>query len=71
MIANFLHNLWSAGALQGATPADAFSVSAGLGKTMTPADLLEGIMRVEVKVALVHPAEFIIITYEQEMAKGG
>jgi len=71
MIANFLHNLWTAGALQGASPADAYNVSVGLGKTMTPVDILEGIMRVEVKVAVVHPAEFIIITYEQEMAKSG
>ena len=71
MIANFLHNLWTAGCLQGASPADAYSVAVGLGKTMTPVDILEGIMRVEVKVAVVHPAEFIIITYEQEMAKSG
>jgi phage tail sheath protein FI len=41
----------------------------GLGKTMTPLDILEGIMRVQVKLAVVRPAEFIIITYEQEMAK--
>ena len=71
MISNFLHNLWSAGALQGATPEDAFNVSVGLGKTMTPLDILNGIMRVEVKVAVVRPAEFIIITYEQQMAKSG
>lgn len=67
MIDNFLHNLWNAGALQGATPAAAFTVSVGLGKTMTPLDILNGTMRVEVKLALVRPAEFIIITYEQEM----
>ena len=68
MIANFLHNLWSEGCLQGTAPTSAYSVSCGIGKTMTPQDLLAGIMRVEVKVALVRPAEFIIITYEQEMA---
>lgn len=69
MINNFLHNLWAQGALQGASPADAYSVMVGLGKTMTPLDILEGIMRVQVKLAVVRPAEFIIITYEQEMAK--
>lgn len=69
MISNFLHNLWQAGALQGAAAADAYNVEVGLGKTMTATDILNGIMRVSVKVALVHPAEFIIITYEQEMAK--
>jgi len=71
MIGNFLHNLWTAGCLQGASAGDAYKVSVGLGKTMTPVDILQGIMRVEVKVAIVHPAEFIIITYEQEMAKSG
>ena len=69
MISNFLHNLWSEGALQGSSPADAYSVSVGLGKTMMPIDILNGIMRVQVKVAVVRPAEFIIITYEQEMPK--
>ncbi|WP_020536280.1 phage tail sheath C-terminal domain-containing protein [Lewinella cohaerens] len=69
MISNFLHNLWSEGALQGSSPDDAYSVMVGLGKTMTPTDILNGIMRVQVKVAAVRPAEFIIITYEQEMPK--
>lgn len=69
MINNFLHNLWSEGALQGSTPAAAYNVMVGLGKTMTPLDILEGIMRVQVQVAPVRPAEFIIITYEQEMPK--
>lgn len=69
MIANFLHNLWTAGALQGASASDAYTVSIGLGKTMTSTDILNGVMRVQVKLALVRPAEFIIITYEQEMAK--
>lgn len=69
MISNFLANIWSEGALQGAKASDAFSVMVGLGKTMTPLDVLNGIMRVQVKVAVVRPAEFIIITYEQEMPK--
>lgn len=67
MISNFLHNLWADGALQGASASNAYSVSVGLGKTMTPQDILNGIMRVQVKLALIHPAEFIIITYDQEM----
>jgi len=68
MIENFLHNLWSEGALQGTTPGSAYHVAVGLGKTMTPQDVLNGIMRVQVKLAIVRPAEFIIITYEQKMA---
>ena len=71
MIKSFLRTIWTNGGLQGATADDAFTVLVGLGKTMTPQDILAGIMRVSVKVAVVHPAEFIIITYEQEMAKSG
>ncbi len=69
MISNFLTNMWKQGALAGAVPADAFSVSVGLGTTMTAVDILEGIMRIEVKVAVSRPAEFIVITFEQQMQK--
>jgi len=69
MISNFLTNVWKQGALAGAAPADAFSVSVGLGSTMTAVDILEGIMRIEVKVAISRPAEFIVITFEQQMQK--
>ena len=68
MIGSFLTNVWKEGGLQGASPADAFSVACGLGTTMTADDLLNGIMRVTVKVAVVHPAEFIVLTFEQQMA---
>lgn len=69
MINNFLTGQWAQGALQGAKPADAFSVSVGLGSTMTGLDILEGIMRVSIKLAVVRPAEFIIIEVEQQMPK--
>lgn len=69
MISSFLTGIWKQGGLQGASAADAFSVQCGLGTTMTSEDLLEGLMRVTVKVAVVHPAEFIVLTFEQQMAK--
>lgn len=69
MVENFLTNLWKQGALQGAKPADAFSVAIGLGTTMTAQDILEGIMRISVKLAITHPAEFILIQVEQEMSE--
>jgi uncharacterized protein len=69
MLINFLTNVWQQGALAGATPEDAFSVDIGLGVTMTPADLLDGIMRITVKLAVTRPAEFIVITFEQQMQK--
>jgi phage tail sheath protein FI len=67
MISNFLTGLWKQGGLVGPRPADAFSVSVGLGSTMTGDDILNGIMRISVKVAVSHPAEFIVITFQQEM----
>lgn len=69
MIQNFLTGIWKRGGLAGATPDDAFSVHVGLGDTMTPEDVLEGILRVTVLVAIVRPAEFIEITFQQQMQK--
>jgi len=66
MINNFLANLWKQGALAGAAPEQAFDVQIGLGATMTPDDILNGLLRVSVKVALVHPTEFIVITFQQQ-----
>lgn len=69
MIQNFLTSIWKRGGLAGASPEDAFSVHVGLGETMTPDDILEGILRVTVLVAMVRPAEFIEITFQQQMQK--
>lgn len=69
MISSFLTNLWKQGALAGSSPEEAFEVSVGLGSTMSPTDILEGIMRISVKVAVSRPAEFIVITFEQQMQK--
>jgi phage tail sheath protein FI len=71
MINNFLTSIWKRGGLMGAVPEDAFSVHVGLGETMTPNDVLEGILRVTVLVAMVRPAEFIEITFQQQMPKSG
>jgi len=68
MISSFLTSVWKDGGLQGASAAQAFSVSCGLGKTMTSDDILNGLMNVTVQVAVVHPAEFIVITFQQQMA---
>ena len=69
MVNNFLNGIWKRGGLAGAVPDDAFSVHIGLGETMTPEDILEGIMRITVLVAIVRPAEFIEITFQQQMQK--
>ncbi|WP_229115125.1 phage tail sheath family protein [Bacteroides intestinalis] len=69
MIDSFLRSVWKRGGLAGATPEDAFEVHVGLGDTMTGDDILEGIMRITVLVAVTHPAEFIEITFQQQMQK--
>ncbi len=69
MISSFLTGIWKQGGLQGATAAAAFSVECGLGTTMTAEDILNGFMNVTIKVAVVRPAEFIVLTFQQEMAK--
>ncbi|MDX1908555.1 MAG: phage tail sheath C-terminal domain-containing protein [Bacteroidia bacterium] len=66
-ISNFLYEVWRQGSLAGVTAAEAYEVAVGLGATMTPQDILEGVMRVTVKVAITRPAEFIVITFQQKM----
>jgi uncharacterized protein len=69
MIENFLTVLWRQGALQGAKPEHAFYVAVGLGKTMTALDILEGRLIVEIGMAVVRPAEFIILRFSHKMAE--
>lgn len=69
MIENFLKGVWKRGGLAGATPEDAYSVQVGLGETMSPEDILDGILRITVLVAISRPAEFIEITFQQQMQK--
>jgi hypothetical protein len=69
MIENFLNTLWRQGALQGIKPEHAFYVAVGLGKTMTALDILEGRMIIEIGMAAVRPAEFIILRFSHKMAE--
>ncbi|MFZ6721314.1 phage tail sheath C-terminal domain-containing protein [Undibacterium sp. Ji49W] len=66
-INSFLTAQWKAGCLVGSSPAEAFSVIMGMGSSMTTEDILQGMMRVSIKVALTMPAEFIILEYEQQV----
>jgi phage tail sheath protein FI len=67
MIQNYLTQQWKSGALQGASVKEAFFVHIGLGETMTNLDLLEGRMIVEIGLAVVRPAEFIILRFMHKM----
>lgn len=67
MINNFLTLQWRAGALAGPTPDKAFYVNVGLGETMTANDVLDGKMIIEIGMAVVRPAEFIILRFSHKM----
>ena len=66
MIENFLIIQWRSGALVGAKPEDAFYVRVGLGTTMTAQDILEGRLIVEIGMAVVRPAEFIVLRFSHK-----
>ena len=68
-VSNFLTNQWQSGLLAGQSPDDAFEIEIGLGSTMTPNDILDGILKMTIKVAITRPAEFIVITFEQQQQK--
>ncbi len=67
MIESYLYGLWEQGALAGATSDAAYFVNVGLGKTMTSQDVLEGRINVEIGVAAVRPAEFIVLKFTHKV----
>jgi len=67
MIQNYLTQQWKSGALMGASVKEAFFIHIGLGETMTELDLFEGRMIVEIGMAVVRPAEFIILRFMHKM----
>jgi hypothetical protein len=69
MIESFLYGLWEQGALQGSKPEQAYYVNVGLGKTMSAQDILEGKMIVEIGIAAVRPAEFIVLRFSHKLAE--
>jgi Bacteriophage tail sheath protein len=71
MVSKFLQNLWARGGLMGATAQEAFSVNCGVGTTMSAQDVLEGHLVVQILVALIHPAEFIELTFRQKVEAAG
>lgn len=63
MIESYLYTLWERGALAGSKPEAAYYVNVGLGRTMTPQDVLEGRLIVEIGIAAVRPAEFVVLRF--------
>jgi phage tail sheath protein FI len=65
MVSNYLVEQWRNGALAGSRAQEAFFVHIGLGVTMTQADIDNGVMILEIGAAVVRPAEFIILRFQQ------
>lgn len=66
-ISNYLIGMWKEGVIQGSATDQAFSVSVGLGTTMTGEDILNGLMNITVRVAVNNPNEFVVLTFQQQM----
>lgn len=66
-IDNFLNNIWRRGALAGAKPEHAYYVNCGIGITMTAQDILEGRLIIEIGMAAVRPAEFVILKFSHKL----
>jgi uncharacterized protein len=67
MLENYFTTQWKNGALMGASTKEAFYVHIGLGETMSELDIWEGRMIVEIGLAVVRPAEFIVLTFMHKM----
>jgi phage tail sheath protein FI len=63
---NFLITVWRSGALAGLKQEEAFFVNIGYNITMTQDDIDNGRMIVEIGVAPVKPAEFVIVRISQK-----
>jgi phage tail sheath protein FI len=66
MIESYLENLWKQGAFMGESAGQAYFVNVGLGQTMTEDDINNGIMHIEIGLAAVRPAEFIVLTFSHK-----
>ncbi len=64
-VTNFLNTFWRSGGLQGTTAKEAFFVACDLGATMTQDDIDNGRLIVQVGIAPVKPAEFVIFQIQQ------
>ncbi|TJZ91292.1 phage tail sheath protein [Paracoccus gahaiensis] len=65
-VTGFLTTVWRSGALEGQKAEEAFFVNIGYNVTMTQDDIDNGRMIVEIGVAPVKPAEFVIVKISQK-----
>jgi phage tail sheath protein FI len=67
IIEAYLYQKWRQGALAGRKSEEAFYVRCGLGETMSAHDIAEGRMIVEIGMAVVRPAEFIVFKFSHSL----
>lgn len=65
MVTSFLVDHWKAGALNGTKPEEAFFVRVDE-TTTTQAEILQGIVNIEIGMAVARPAEFIVIEFSHQ-----
>lgn len=70
---NYLHNLMQRGAFAGRTEAESYYVEVGVGSTMSQAEVDAGIARMRIGMAVVRPAEFVVLEFglDWERTNGG
>lgn len=68
-IDNYLYRLWQQGGLAGSKSEEAYFVRVGKGITMTQDDINQGKMIIQIGMAAVRPAEFIILEFTQDMSQ--
>ncbi|MFN3240618.1 MAG: phage tail sheath family protein [Planctomycetota bacterium] len=64
-VESFLREFWQEGGLMGTSEAEAFRVQCGVPQTMTMQDVDAGLLKVEISIAPVRPAEFVVFTISQ------
>lgn len=64
VLGTFLRNYWQQGGLRGETAPQAYYVTCDE-TTNTPADILNGVVNIEIGVAIEYPAEFVVIKLGQ------
>ena len=67
-VGDFMHNLFTQGAFQGASSRDAYFVRCD-SSTTTQSDIDRGIVNVVVGFAPLKPAEFVVISIQQIVAQ--
>lgn len=66
MVSDILISIWEEGGIIGPNAEDAFKVQIGVGSSMTAQDVLNGIVKIKIYVAVVHSAEFMVVDIQQQ-----